>query len=191
MESRIRELEDHHARVYRELLEVLDKLYLAKSEMSVQDESALMIRRQLQASMMMTAPITTSMTNEGELNSRLEKLMRENYDMDGKLARHQNEKLRLVKEIYSGQKEYKELVGRIRPVASELRNRAETERKVVSQEKVVDGDENKESDKNNETNGINENEVLKELIVGLIYQSGYQGTNETIENWLRYLEKES
>ncbi|CEP61280.1 Mcm16p LALA0_S02e10836g [Lachancea lanzarotensis] len=182
MESTIQELEDHHVQVYRELLEVLDELYLVRKGLIARDKSAMEIRRQLQCSMAMTSPMAKAMTNDGKLSSRLFDLMRQNYDEDGYVVRHQDEKLRLVSRLTEEREKYGKLLDRIKPVANEVRSWTKDEEIVGIPEKTQDsglGSKEKFLEE--------ENEVLRELLVAIIVQSGYQGTNETVDEWLEFL----
>ncbi|SCU81770.1 LANO_0B04126g1_1 [Lachancea nothofagi CBS 11611] len=172
MERRVHELEDRYVRVYRELLKALDELYLYRQRIVPKDESVLAVRRQLQSSMTMTAPMIQAMGNDGELELRLRELMRENYEMDETFAEHQNEHIRLLNRLSEKRSQYEKLVATARPIAAEIRKLA------PRSHPGIDGVDKDVKD---------ENEVLKELIVGMIIQSGYQGTNRLISEWLEYL----
>ncbi|SCU78477.1 LAFA_0A06788g1_1 [Lachancea sp. 'fantastica'] len=179
METTIRELEDHHVRVHRELLEVLDELYLARKGLKAHDRSAMVQRRELQCSMATTSPIAEAMTNNGKLEARLLDLMQQNYEKDGSVVRHQDEKLRLISRFTEERIKYGKLLQRIRPIAEEVRSWTADEIDPRKEAVVDEGERYLEK----------ENETLRELLVGIIMQSGYQGTNKTVDNWLEFLEE--
>ncbi|SCU93030.1 LADA_0G00958g1_1 [Lachancea dasiensis] len=173
MSLSIEELEARHVRAYKRLLVSLDDLYLATHKIKPQDESVLAIRRQLQSSMTMSSPIIQAMSGDSELDMRLQQLLQENYETDGRVARHQDEFLKLLVRWRQERCKYENLVDKIRPVAAEVRE-------------LQAGDKNQ--GKENSTSELGaENEILKELIVGLIIHAGYQGTSPTIDNWMKYI----
>lgn len=177
MEQEIELLEAEYVSVYNELMDALDKLYAIRNDVKPLDPTLLETRKQFQSSLTMTLPMLKTVAhgagNEGhenELDTRLFKLMEENYKLDKNLVENEEKQNILVKEFSELRTEYIELLKETRELTSHL-------------EKPSEGEKPVERDPAIETKNI----VLKELITALIFQSGYQGTNEKIDEWLEYL----
>lgn len=199
MESRLQELEERHVSVYRELLTALDELYLLRKGIQPEDETLLVVRRKLQSSLTMTAPMMSAMNGKTALDKRLTRLMKENHELDAEVAAHQDEKLRLLRELSDERMRYKELVNNARELTErqahaqgigELRMpRGRQDANKSTDSDLYDSSEQGDSteagsEQRDKAQIERENEALRELLVGMIVHGGYLGTNKVFDEWL-------
>lgn len=115
-----------------------------------------------------------AMTNDGTLDKRLTNLMEENFQVDNEVAKNQNERLSLLQKIGEQRVRYAQLVDSTRTLTQDVKDNTGSG---YTESESEDVDEKLEI----------ENEALKEMIIGIILQSGYQGTNPLIDEWLEFL----
>ncbi|CUS24784.1 LAQU0S19e01552g1_1 [Lachancea quebecensis] len=207
MESRLQDLEERHVSVYRELLTALDELYLLRKGIRPEDETLLAVRHQLQSSLTMTAPMMSAMNGKTALDKRLLKLMQENHKLDAEVAAHQDEKLRLMRELGKERVRYKELVSNAHELTERqaraqgfggLRTSRGLQDANTSTDREEQGNGGQNSGERDSTAEASpeqrdksqierENEALSELLVGMIVHGGYLGTNKLFDEWLERL----
>lgn len=184
--ERVQELEREHALLYSELLKALDKLYLLKrghGQLRDKDsESTLATRRLLQMSIEKSAAMLRTLerlqkygdtsdadftTTEDLLASRLGKLMKENYDLDYKVAEFLTKEEEAQQELRAERIRYSRLTARLKELSDNINGLKDK------------NDQNENPESNNSLQAparpeiISENARIEELLIALKIHGGY------------------
>lgn len=186
MEKRIQELEERHVKVHKELLEVLDDLYLAQHGIISLDKEkrrATEVRRQIQMSLEKSAVILRALerlgqqnsvtnsgdsTTEGLLAQRLGRLMDANYKLDHTVSQVLSRQLELSAQLRDERKIYETLSDRLKQVSLQLQT--------SKPESEIHQEPEKEFQLQEDSSLERENETIEQLLIALKVFGGYDLT---------------
>lgn len=182
MERKIQELEKLHVTVYKELLEVLDELYLVQlGNVSLNKEArrTAEVRRQLQMSLEKSVVILRALerlgqrdtiasqhqgpTTEGILAERLGKLMDANYKLDHEVSQTLSRELELSKQLRSERKMYEALADQMKQVSSQLKTNESVTTQEPESEPLTDS----------ETRLEGESDTIEQFLIAVKVLGGY------------------
>lgn len=186
MEKRVQELEERHVKVHKELLEVLDELYLVQhgnTSLDKEKRRATEVRRQIQMSLEKSAVILRALerlgqqdfvtnsgdsTTEGLLAQRLGRLMDANYKLDHTVSQILSRQLELSAQLRDERKIYETLSDRLKQVSLQL----QASKPVIElhQEPKI------ESQLQEDSSLERENETIEQVLIALKVFGGYDLT---------------
>lgn len=192
MEARIQKLEERHVQVHKELLQVLDELYLTQHggnpSLDKEKRRTAEVRRQLQMSLEKSSVIlralerfqqrdsdtsNNDLTTEDLLAQRLGKLMDTNYKLDHSVSQTLSRQMELSRELRSERNTYHALSERLKEVSSQLqRSKSESE---IQQEQETEFQTPQQDSENSPLE--RENETIEQLLIALKVLGGYDFTS--------------